>query len=50
LLDAIRRLAAGDDTANALLPRARLAGALLRIMLRKQWITEQELLDELAHG
>lgn len=50
LLEAIRRLAAGDDTANALLPRARLAGALLRIMLRKQWITEQELLDELAHG
>lgn len=50
LLEALRRLAAGDDSAAALLPRARLLGALLRIMLRRQWITEQELLDELLHG
>jgi hypothetical protein len=48
ILDALDRLAAGiEDPASPLKP-ARLAAALLRLLLAKKLVNEQELLDELS--
>jgi hypothetical protein len=48
ILDALDRLAAGIDDPNSPVKPARLAGALLRLLLAKKLISEQDLLDELT--
>lgn len=50
ILAAIGRLAEGDDATPTVVRPAQLVAALLRLMLRKQWISEQELLDEILRG
>jgi type IV pilus assembly protein PilB len=50
ILAAIGRLAQGDDATPTVVRPAQLVAALLRLMLRKQWISEQELLDEILRG
>ncbi|MBK9516287.1 MAG: general secretion pathway protein GspE [Anaeromyxobacter sp.] len=50
ILDALEHLAAGvEDPASPVRP-ARLAAALLRLLLRKKLVSEAELLDELSRG
>lgn len=50
ILAAIDRLARGDEATPSAIRPAQLLAAVIRLMVRKQWITEQELLDELLHG
>ncbi len=50
ILAAIDRLARGDEATPSAISPAQLLAAVSRLMVRKQWITEQELLDELLHG
>jgi hypothetical protein len=50
VLDALWRMADGDDATPTVVKPGQLLAALLRLMMRKQWITEQELLDELLRG
>jgi type IV pilus assembly protein PilB len=47
VLDALERLAAGQDDVPLPVKPSQVAAALLRIMLRRKIVTQQELLDEL---
>jgi len=47
VLDALERLAAGQDDVPLPVKPSQVAAALLRIMLRQKIVTQQELLDEL---
>ncbi len=47
VLDALERLAAGQDEVPLPVKPSQVAAALLRIMLRRKIVTQQELLDEL---
>jgi type IV pilus assembly protein PilB len=47
VLDALERLAAGQEDVPLPVKPSQVAAALLRIMLRKRIVTQQELLDEL---
>lgn len=47
VLDALERLAAGQEDVPLPVKPSQVAAALLRIMLRKKIVTQQELLDEL---
>ena len=47
MLDALERLAAGQDDVPLPVKPSQVAAALLRIMLRQKIVTQQELLDEL---
>jgi hypothetical protein len=49
VLDALQRLAAGQDDVPLPVKPSQVAAALLRIMLRKKILSQQELLDELLH-
>jgi type IV pilus assembly protein PilB len=49
VLDALERLAAGQDDVPLPVKPSQVAAALLRIMLRRNIVTQQELLDELLH-
>ena len=48
LLDALDRLAAGLEDPSGTLKPARLLAALLRLLVHKRIVSEQELLDELS--
>jgi len=50
ILAAIDRMAHGDEATPTVVHPAQLLAALVRLMLRKQWITEHELLDEILRG
>lgn len=50
ILDALDALARGVVDPASPVPPARLAAALLRLLLRKKLVTEQELLDELVRS
>jgi hypothetical protein len=50
VLAALDRLAHGDEATPTVVRPAQLVAALIRLMLRKQWITEHELLDEILRG
>jgi hypothetical protein len=47
VLDALERLAAGAEDVPLPVKPSQVAAALLRIMLRKHVVSQQELLDEL---
>jgi hypothetical protein len=47
ILDELGRLAVGDDAVPTIVRPAQLLATLIRLLLRKQLITEQELLDEI---
>jgi hypothetical protein len=47
ILDALDRLAAGQEDVPLPVKPSQVAAALLRIMLRQKIVTQQELLDEL---
>jgi hypothetical protein len=47
ILDALERLAAGQEDVPLPVKPTQVAAALLRIMLRHKIVTQQELLDEL---
>jgi hypothetical protein len=47
VLDALERLAAGQEDVPLPVKPSQVAAALLRIMLRKKIVSQQELLDEL---
>jgi hypothetical protein len=48
VLDALDKWVAGDDAVPTVVRPAQLLAALIRLMMRKQLITEQELLDEIV--
>ncbi len=50
ILDALERLARGEEDPASPVPPARLAAALLRLLLRKRLVSESELLDELTRN
>jgi type IV pilus assembly protein PilB len=50
ILDELGRLASGDDAAPAIVRPAQLLATLIRLLIRKQLITEQELLDEILRN
>jgi hypothetical protein len=50
VLDALDKMVAGDDAVPTVVRPAQLLAALMRLMMRKQLITEQELLDEILRG
>jgi type IV pilus assembly protein PilB len=50
ILSALDKMVAGDDAVPTVIRPAQLLAVLVRLMLRKQLITEQELLDEILHG
>jgi type IV pilus assembly protein PilB len=50
ILDEIGRMAGGDDSAATIVRPAQLLATLIRLLIRKQLITEQELLDEILRG
>lgn len=50
ILAALDRLAHGDEATPTVVRPAQLLAALIRLMMRKQWITEHELLDEILRG
>jgi hypothetical protein len=50
ILDALDALARGVVDPASPVPPARLAAALLRLLLQKKLVSEQELLDELARS
>jgi hypothetical protein len=47
ILDALDRLAAGQDEVPLPVKPSQVAAALLRILLRRKLVSQQELLDEL---
>lgn len=50
ILDELGRLAGGDDAAPMIVRPAQLLATLIRLLIRKQLISEQELLDEILRG
>ncbi len=50
ILDTLGKMASGDDAVPTVVRPAQLLAALIRLMMRKELITEQELLDELLLG
>jgi type IV pilus assembly protein PilB len=50
ILDELGRLAGGDEAAATIVRPAQLLATLIRLLIRKQVITEQELLDEILRG
>jgi hypothetical protein len=50
ILAALDKMAAGDEAVPTVVRPAQLLAVLVRLMLRKQLITEQELLDEILQG
>ncbi|HSN14289.1 MAG TPA: hypothetical protein VLT61_06620, partial [Anaeromyxobacteraceae bacterium] len=50
ILAALDKMAAGDEAVPTVVRPAQLLAVLVRLMLRKQLITEQELLDEILRG
>lgn len=50
ILEALGRMAGGDDATATMVRPAQLLAALIRLLMRKQLITEQELLDEILRG
>ncbi|HSM92885.1 MAG TPA: hypothetical protein VLT47_08330 [Anaeromyxobacteraceae bacterium] len=50
ILAALDKMAAGDDAVPTVVRPTQLVAAVVRLMIRKQLITEQELLDELLRG
>ena len=50
ILDELGRLAGGDDAAPTIVRPAQLLATLIRLLMRKQLITEQELLDEILRN
>lgn len=49
VLAAVWRMADGDEAQSVVRP-SQLLAVLIRLMVRKQWLTEQELLDEILRG
>ena len=50
VLDALGKLAAGDEAVPTIVRPAQLLAVLIRLMMRKRLISEQELLDEILRG
>jgi hypothetical protein len=50
ILDELARMAAGDEAAATIVRPAQLLATLIRLLIRKQLVTEQELLDEILRG
>lgn len=50
VLDALGRLGAGDDSVPTIVRPPQLTAALIRLLLRKGLVTEQELLDEILRS